>query len=58
MGDKPIRLHKYDEDAVCKVCGFDGAEWHYWRFNTYEGQALKTPAPPCDEAQTPLQEEA
>lgn len=39
--------HEYDDDGCCIHCGFDGAEWHHWRYNTYEGVAMKTPAPPC-----------
>lgn len=31
--------HDFDDDAVCKKCGFDGAEWHHWRTQTYEGKA-------------------
>ena len=32
--------HEFDEDATCIHCGFDGAEWHWWKTNTYEGRAL------------------
>lgn len=39
--------HKFDDDGVCEMCGFDGAEWHWWRFSTYEGKAMQTPMPPC-----------
>jgi hypothetical protein len=31
--------HVWDEDAVCIRCGHDGAEWHWWKHHTYEGQA-------------------
>lgn len=31
--------HVYDGDAVCVVCGHDGAEWHHWKHSTYEGIA-------------------
>ena len=40
--------HEWDDDACCKHCGFDGAEWHWWRYNTYEGRSMKTPMPPCE----------
>lgn len=23
--------HEYDEDGVCVICGFDGAEWVHYR---------------------------
>ena len=39
--------HDLDDDGVCVRCGWDGAEWHWWRYNTYEGMSLKTPAPEC-----------
>jgi len=39
--------HEYDNDASCIYCGFDGAEYHHWRYNTYEGLAMKIPAPLC-----------
>lgn len=25
------RLHEWDDDAVCRRCGFDGAEFAHWR---------------------------
>lgn len=28
--------HDYDDDGVCTKCGFDGAEYHHWRFNIPE----------------------
>lgn len=31
--------HDFDEDAVCRKCGFDGAEWWHWKHMTYEGKA-------------------
>ena len=31
--------HDFDDDACCIHCGFDGAEWHQWRHNTWEGRA-------------------
>lgn len=31
--------HDFDDDACCIHCGFDGAEWHHWRHNTWEGRA-------------------
>lgn len=38
MSYKPY-AHVYDGDAVCVVCGHDGAEWHHWRHSTHEGIA-------------------
>jgi hypothetical protein len=34
-----LGLHEFDDDAVCIHCGFDGAEWHHWKHNTWEGKA-------------------
>jgi len=31
--------HDFDEDGCCIHCGFDGAEWHWWKHSTYEGQS-------------------
>ena len=42
------RLHDWDDDGCCVHCGFDGAEWHHWRYSTYEGRAKQTPIPPCN----------
>lgn len=39
--------HAFDEDGVCHTCGFDGAEWHHWRYSTAEGLALASPLPCC-----------
>ena len=45
--------HQFDDDAVCTVCGFDGAEWQHWKTQTYEGRALAGPdgmkMPQCGE---------
>lgn len=41
------RAHRFDEDAVCKICGFDGAEWAHWKRSTFEGQASDTKRPLC-----------
>ena len=30
--------HHYDTDCVCHLCGFDGAEWAWWK-HTDEGKA-------------------
>ena len=38
--------HEYDEDGCCVKCGFDGAEWHWWRYHTYEGKAHPEAKPP------------
>ena len=45
-----IRRHEFDDDACCIHCGFDGAEWHHWKHNTYEGRAQPdAKAPLCVE---------
>jgi hypothetical protein len=31
--------HQFDDDGCCTRCGFDGAEWHWWKHSTYEGRA-------------------
>lgn len=38
MSAKYVQQHEYDDDAVCIHCGFDGAEWAWWK-TTYEGKA-------------------
>lgn len=43
-------LHEWDDDGCCVHCGYDGAEYVWWRRHTYEGLALKTPMPPCRKA--------
>jgi predicted alpha/beta-fold hydrolase len=40
-------LHDFDDDAVCKRCGFDGAEWYHWRHSTHEGVASESLIPIC-----------
>lgn len=30
--------HEWDDDGCCLHCGFDGAEWAWWK-TTYEGKA-------------------
>ena len=39
--------HRFDDDAVCIHCGFDGAEWWHWKRNTYEGRASELSEPDC-----------
>ena len=39
--------HDYDDDGVCLHCGFDGAEWHWWKRSTYEGRASTLERPLC-----------
>ena len=34
-----VRHHEWDDDGCCVHCGFDGAEWHWWKHSTYEGRA-------------------
>lgn len=45
-----MKVHQYDEDGCCIHCGFDGAEWHWWKTSTYEGRADEdAKAPECIE---------
>ena len=49
-GTAPVerRDHEWDDDGCCIHCGFDGAEWHWWRHSTYEGRAQpEAKRPPC-----------
>lgn len=40
--------HEWDDDGCCIQCGFDGAEWHWWKHSTYEGRAKPdAKQPPC-----------
>ncbi len=39
--------HHFDEGCVCSRCGFDGAEWHWWKHNTYEGRDSDAKEPEC-----------
>lgn len=41
------RTHDYDEDGCCTKCGFDGAEWAWWKYHTYEGKASNAQQPEC-----------
>ena len=36
---KYVVEHEYDDDGVCIHCGFDDAEFVWWR-TTYEGKAM------------------
>jgi hypothetical protein len=47
-------LHTFDDDGVCTKCDFDGAEWHWWRYSTYEGRASSAAVPRCS-VRTPPQ---
>lgn len=48
VGGRPQR-HEWDDDACCIHCGFDGAEWHWWRHHTYEGKSQpEARMPPCE----------
>ena len=38
--------HSFDEDAICRS-GFDGAEWHHWRWDTWEGRDSQSRPPIC-----------
>jgi len=39
MAIEQTKQHAYDIDCTCVVCGFDGAEFHWWKHHTYEGKA-------------------
>lgn len=39
--------HEWDDDGCCVHCGFDGAEYWWWRRDTYEGRAMATEMPKC-----------
>lgn len=39
--------HEWDDDGCCVHCGFDGAEYWWWRRDTYEGRAMATEIPKC-----------
>lgn len=39
--------HLFDDDGVCERCGFDGAEWVWWKRSTYEGRASDVEMPSC-----------
>lgn len=39
MATDSMKRHIYDEDGTCLICGFDGAEFHWWKHHTYEGKA-------------------
>lgn len=42
--------HSFDEDGVCTRCGFDGAEFVWWK-GTAEGRAFpEARMPACKEA--------
>ena len=34
-----MHAHDFDDEGACAFCGFDGAEWNHWRYQTYEGRA-------------------
>ncbi len=42
-----IGAHDFDEDCCCVVCGFDAAEWYWWKNNTYEGRSVDAKMPRC-----------
>lgn len=49
-----INEHQFDEDGCCIHCGFDGAEWHWWKHSTYEGRAQpQARMPRCVEREAP-----
>lgn len=39
--------HQWDEDGCCTICDFDGAEFQWWKYHTYEGRASDKKMPPC-----------
>lgn len=38
--------HEFDDDGICVHCGFDGAEWHWWKHSTWEGRSQPDAVPP------------
>ena len=49
------RHHEWDDDGCCIHCGFDGAEWHWWKHDTYEGRAQpEMKMPRCRQELPPL----
>lgn len=43
-----MNKHIYDLDGTCLICGFDGAEFSWWKKSTYEGLASpETKEPAC-----------
>ena len=47
----PKGSHDFDDDGCCVKCGFDGAEWHWWKRHTYEGKAHpEARMPLCNDA--------
>lgn len=44
---KVYKSHDWDEDGCCTKCGFDGAEWVWWKRHTYEGKASNAQQPEC-----------
>lgn len=48
-----VRHHVWDEDGCCDICGFDGAEWSWWKNHTYEGKAMPNARiPSCQEVRS------
>lgn len=41
------RCHDFDGDGCCVKCGFDGAEFDWWKRHTYEGRASDVTMPEC-----------
>jgi hypothetical protein len=41
------RPHDYDDDAVCVICGFDGAEWVHYRNTRHPDDRDGERAPEC-----------
>jgi hypothetical protein len=38
--------HDFDDDSVCRRCGFDGAEW--WHLERMKPKDDREPSPPCE----------
>lgn len=43
--------HDFDDDAVCKRCGFDGAEW--WHIEKQKPPYAREPQPNCEPCARP-----
>lgn len=40
--------HDFDDDSVCRECGFDGAEW--WHLERMKAKEDRQPQPRCSVA--------
>ena len=50
--------HLFNSDGVCVKCGFDGADWRWWKHSTYEGRASHAKQPMCEQREATFEEAA